>query len=201
MPRAEVSDGTTPVTSTNGITLTIGIPCVVYLGNRRARFKALCKYIGRVDDANRRGSWVGVEVSEQVTSKFDLAEDTFDGSIKGIRYFSLGEEVAPDPFQQEARAARRQRIADIEHRLAGRIHSPQPRGGSRLPGLAELGMSRHNDPRISRSSTPVLTSLEADLSSSWISSREDEGTSIRGAMTVGLFVRPEDVVFVVGGGD
>jgi hypothetical protein len=44
--------------------------------------------------------------------------------------------------------------------------------------------------------------MEVDLAASWISSREDE-RSLTPCITktTGIFVRPEEVVFVVGGGD
>jgi hypothetical protein len=145
---------------------------------------------------------VGVEVTEQVVLKFELGADAFDGSIRGVRYFSLGGEQAMSGMaQSEDRLARRQKITEIEQRLGrnSMILSPQPLRPY------DTSFPRAGDSRTHRAShviTPVPTPMEVDLAASWISSREDERSLTPGVTkTTGIFVRPEEVVFVVGGGD
>jgi hypothetical protein len=36
-----------------GVELNVGVPCIVFLANRRARFKAAIKYIGHVAGVSR----------------------------------------------------------------------------------------------------------------------------------------------------
>lgn len=193
-PRTEASDGTIPIAAAFGAPLSVGIPCVVSLTSRRAKFKALCKYLGKVDHPDKPGSWIGIEITDQVAVKYGLSEQTFDGTIAGVRYFCLGEatERTEDITQVDARMARKQRISEIEQRLArrpGQIHSPQPRSAWSASGKKMSSSSRAPTP----SQTP-------DLGSSWILGRVEDDGSGGGAeaRTTGLWVRPNEVVFVVG---
>jgi len=77
-----------------GVTLEIGIPCIV--SSKRKRFKAYARYIGEVQ--GEYGPWVGVEVpiplGESWTDR-DLdrgwqGTQWNDGTWDGIRYFDIG---------------------------------------------------------------------------------------------------------------
>jgi hypothetical protein len=71
-----------------GATLEIGIPCII--SSKRAKFRALARYIGEV--AGERGPWVGVEVpvGEGWAEERLEGRQWHDGTWGGIRYFDLG---------------------------------------------------------------------------------------------------------------
>ncbi|KZO95307.1 hypothetical protein CALVIDRAFT_466959, partial [Calocera viscosa TUFC12733] len=105
----------TPVTPTKrGITLNVGIPCVIT--SRRARFRAYARYIGEV--VGLPGQWVGVEV--RVGSDADKMDgrEWNDGTLNGIRYFELGGGAGEEDPIEEERVIKRRRLD-----LLGSIHS------------------------------------------------------------------------------
>jgi len=66
----------------------VGIPCIIT--SKRARFRALARYIGEVE--GELGPWVGVEVPMGDTwpgDKLD-ARAWHDGTWGGVRYFDIG---------------------------------------------------------------------------------------------------------------
>jgi hypothetical protein len=71
-----------------GSTLDIGIPCIIT--SKRAKFRALARYIGEI--AGEAGSWVGVEVpvDEHWPAERLAGRQWHDGSWGGVRYFDLG---------------------------------------------------------------------------------------------------------------
>ena len=77
-----------------GVTLKIGIPCIV--SSKRKRFKAYARYIGEVQ--GEHGPWVGVEVPIPLGESWadrDLdcswqGTQWNDGTWGGIRYFEIG---------------------------------------------------------------------------------------------------------------
>lgn len=89
------------VVTPQGITLDIGIPCII--SSKRRRFKAFARYIGEVE--GELGPWVGVEVpfaedwSDGGISSSLLMDDQHangaggrqwhDGSWGGVKYFEL----------------------------------------------------------------------------------------------------------------
>lgn len=76
-----------PDTTPPGITLKVGIPCIIV--SRRARFRAFARYLGEV--LGERGPWIGVEVPLGEFSGTDKLEgrDWHDGSWNGVRYFEI----------------------------------------------------------------------------------------------------------------
>ncbi|KAG8811918.1 hypothetical protein FRC17_002280 [Serendipita sp. 399] len=70
-----------------GITLNVGIPCIIT--SRRARFRAFARYLGEI--IGERGPWIGVEVPLGEFAANDKLEgrDWHDGSWNGIRYFDI----------------------------------------------------------------------------------------------------------------
>ncbi|KAJ9114976.1 hypothetical protein QFC22_005304 [Naganishia vaughanmartiniae] len=108
----EEEDNCIPYDESKGITLTIGIPCVISLnplstnrnakydvfGSSRSRLRAICRYIGLVD--GMVGEWVGVEVNpaslNRIEDRLDsddghvpLAFGPHDGSWNDIRYYKI----------------------------------------------------------------------------------------------------------------
>ena len=79
---------TPPDDAPRGATLQVGIPCIIT--SKRARFRALARYIGEVE--GELGPWVGVEVPMGDTwpgDKLD-ARAWHDGTWGGLRYFDIG---------------------------------------------------------------------------------------------------------------
>ncbi|KDQ53319.1 hypothetical protein JAAARDRAFT_161813 [Jaapia argillacea MUCL 33604] len=78
----------TLVLEPKGVTLDIGIPCII--SSKRARFRAYARYIGEVE--GELGPWVGVEVpvDDSWTDEKLHGRQWNDGSWGGIRYFELG---------------------------------------------------------------------------------------------------------------
>jgi hypothetical protein len=160
------------VDSKYGSSLSIGIPCIVALSQARVhKFKAMARYIGRLDSAKMTGEWVGVEVEERFLGKTGLqeTEDRFicDGTFEGRRYFRL---------EQHGSSLRRASHANFGQTasIRGRL-----RGGSTAPHdiYGRRGMR-------SASASPVP----------W--QRVDDENSSPGK-TVALFVRPNEIVFVL----
>ena len=71
-----------------GATLEIGIPCII--SSKRARFRAFARYIGEVEGES--GPWVGVEVPMNDSWASGGADDRqwHDGTWGGVKYFDLG---------------------------------------------------------------------------------------------------------------
>lgn len=54
LPTVRVDDGLKPLPTSQGVALDVGIPCIVSLQKKRARFKAFARYIGRVEGVSLR---------------------------------------------------------------------------------------------------------------------------------------------------
>ncbi|KAF8320431.1 hypothetical protein DL93DRAFT_2052982 [Clavulina sp. PMI_390] len=166
-----------PTASARGITLQVGIPCMI--SSKRKRFKAFARYIGEVDGED--GPWIGVEVplSEGWTSERLQGRDWNDGSHKGVRYFEVGAGSNPSPSSlassgilmerdTEERAARRRRVDAV---LSASSRNRKKREGDSLFVEQErLKRLRSASPAVSETS-----SLESR----------------------GLFVRPSQVLLVM----
>lgn len=177
-PKIEINDGNTPF-SGEGVSLQVGIPCIVTLSQRRARFRANVKYLGRM--VNSRGAWVGLEVDDLER----LGVETLPtGARDGVRYFHFTAPAAlstpGDQNHPDKRALRQRRIANIAESLPGR----QGRSNIRQPSIAALALGGGlapppADPR--RASSPFAAS-------EWAAPERPRA----------LFVRPSEVVFVMG---
>lgn len=90
-------------TEPNGITLNVGIPCIIT--SKRARFRAFARYLGEI--VGERGPWIGVEVPLSEFAGADKLEgrDWHDGAWNGIRYF----EISGSGWEEE-RSSRRRRM-------------------------------------------------------------------------------------------
>ena len=108
-----------------GATLEIGIPCIIT--SKRARFRALARYIGEVE--GEFGPWVGVEVpvsDEWAEDKLE-GRQWNDGTWGGIRYFDIGSPSEWD-FGEE-RGPRRRRVDWVSNHSS---HSSLKREGDQL---------------------------------------------------------------------
>lgn len=99
-----------PPTAPRGATLEVGIPCIIT--SKRARFRALARYIGEIE--GEAGPWVGVEVpmgDAWPGEKLDRDARTWhDGTWGGVRYFDLlGESEWGDSMESSTGALRRRR--------------------------------------------------------------------------------------------
>lgn len=151
-----------------GITLNVGIPCII--SSKRARFRAFARYIGEVE--GEMGPWIGVEVpvGESWTEKKLAGREWNDGSINGTRYFEINPNAAGwDEGEQQA--ARRRRVNRLLSDLPTRSASRKREGDA-------LSLERERLKRV-RSVSPAMS---------------DASTS---AEVRGLFVRPQQVLYVV----
>ncbi|KAK8846724.1 hypothetical protein IAR55_005811 [Kwoniella newhampshirensis] len=67
-----------------GVSLKVGIPCIVSLARKRARFKAEVRYIGCMTGA--LGPWIGLEVDD--LARFGIATLP-RGIVDGVQYFRV----------------------------------------------------------------------------------------------------------------
>jgi hypothetical protein len=153
-----------------GITLDIGIPCII--SSKRAKFRALARYIGEV--AGERGPWVGVEIPVSDTWTEDRLEGRqwHDGSWGGVRYFDMGTRDEWDTDVDVERASRRRRME------GSGMMSPGSRTltlGKRDGDQMSIGMDRS---RRFRSESPAISDVSM-------------------AESRGLFVRPQQVLYVI----
>ena len=161
-----------------GSTLDIGIPCII--SSKRKRFKAYARYIGEV--LGETGPWVGVEVpipigdsnwGDRESEKPADDRQWNDGSWGGVRYFAIGGMPGGSEYGDD-RMARRRRID------AGSV-------GGAVWGRGEKGMLKREGDQLSISSERMkrMRSVSPAVS-------EMSGTESRG-----LFVRPQQVLYVV----
>ncbi|KAI5117741.1 hypothetical protein M0805_004930 [Coniferiporia weirii] len=150
-----------------GATLDIGIPCII--SSKRKRFRAFARYIGEVE--GERGPWVGVEVPLGDTWAGEQLEGQgrqwHDGSWGGIRYFEVG--ATASEWGDDDRAARRRRVDWMNGNGAGQ------KGTKREGDQLSLSVERR---KRFRSASPSMSDMS-------------------GAEYRGLFVRPQQVLYVV----
>jgi hypothetical protein len=161
----------TPPDDARGTTLQVGIPCIIT--SKRARFRALARYIGEVE--GELGPWVGVEVPMGDTwpgDKLD-ARAWHDGTWGGVRYFDIsgGSGGSTDwDFGDEMRSTIRRKGHGQGLSTIGKGSS---RNLKREGGQLDVGREkRHRGVSPARSDNMVAESR-------------------------GLFVRPQQVLYVV----
>ena len=165
-------DGIPQVDSEYGSSLSVGIPCIVALSlDKVCKFKALARYIGRLQSSTLAGEWVGVEVEARLLEKSGVneTEERFicDGVLDGHRYFSL---------EHHSSALSRPSHGNVGQSASLRGRA---RGNSIIPSetFSRRGMR-------SASATPIAWQANPDVTPPQI--------------TRALFVRPNEVVFVLG---
>jgi len=155
----------------------VGIPCIIT--SKRARFRALARYIGEVE--GELGPWVGVEVPMGDTwpgDKLDVRA-WHDGTWGGVRYFDIGGSGGSSgsgmdwEFGDDARSTMR-RKGHHGHGLSSTIGKGGGRGLKREGGqLDTVGREKRL-----RSVSPA-------------------GSDSMASESRGLFVRPQQVLYVV----
>lgn len=153
----------------------IGIPCVVATNItlddglvQPVKFRAVVKYLGETFFGP--GQWVGVEVAEKEEM---IKKEWNDGTVDGIRYFELG---------QESKESRSRLFRNL---------SATPSGGDRSHSShsSYLG-SNVEDVGSVNSLRPSFVSKASSHRTQLSHSNEEERP------TRGLFVRPQEVIFV-----
>lgn len=141
----------------------------------------------------RTGPWVGVEVAELMGEKHEIV-GLGDGSIAGIRYMSLG---SPGSEDDETRDARKRKIEEIGQNLPGRRYDVSGRINGRKVSTNSLGLPSNGGHGGKRSVSPGfgVGGGSGGVSEDWLNGGND------GLGTKALFVRPQEVVFVVGVGE
>ncbi|KAK0527561.1 hypothetical protein OC835_004937 [Tilletia horrida] len=213
---AEVADDYVEGAGTN---LILGIPCIISPRNsqtgKSSRLRATVKYIGPLK--GRRGSWLGVEVPFPLP--LGVEEDSLgglnDGSDAGVRYFVLG---APEPVQEEDyemsdaeneggqastdRRARRKRIAGVVRAASEALSS----GGSDYHsssngavGSSNLSESVGSLSPDSATGQPSAAKRLKNLRGTGLAMKRHLSSDREAAQgeTRGLFIRPNEVLFVV----
>jgi hypothetical protein len=143
----------------------VGIPCIIT--SKRARFRALARYIGEVE--GELGPWVGVEVPMGDTwpgDKLD-ARAWHDGTWGGVRYFGIGSSADWD-FGEDVRSTRRRRLDGLS--TIGKGNRGLKREGGQLDTVGRQKRLRSVSPAVSDAMV---------------------------AESRGLFVRPQQVLYVV----
>ncbi|KAI0002559.1 hypothetical protein BJV74DRAFT_882177 [Russula compacta] len=168
---------TPPDGAPRGATLQVGIPCIIT--SKRARFRALARYIGEVE--GELGPWVGVEVPMGDTWPCDKldARAWHDGTWGGVRYFDIGSgssSSADWDFGDDLRGTTRRKRLDVHGH--GHGFSTIGKGGGRTlkregGQLDTIGRSKRL-----RSASPARSDTMITESR-------------------GLFVRPQQVLYVV----
>ncbi|KAG8906293.1 hypothetical protein FRB99_007162 [Tulasnella sp. 403] len=132
-----------------GITLNVGIPCII--SSKRTRFRAFARYIGEVEGES--GPWVGVEVpvGDSWNGEKLAGRDWNDGSINGTRYFEIAGNHT-DWDEGEQRAARRRRIGMLLSDKPGSL-SKKREGDALIMERERLKRLRSVSPAISDAST------------------------------------------------
>jgi len=137
------------------------------VSSRRARFRAFARYIGEVE--GEVGPWVGLEVPMNDTWGSDKLEGRQwnDGSWGGVRYFDI--HPGSDWDEVEERSARRRRLEQVSSMMLSGESKGKKREGE------QLAMERA---KRMRSISPSASDMSI-------------------TDTRGLFVRPQQVLYVV----
>ncbi|KAG5642183.1 hypothetical protein DXG03_003446 [Asterophora parasitica] len=163
-----------------GATLDIGIPCII--SSKRKRFKAYARYIGEVEGED--GPWVGVEVPVSegwggVGDRDDGERQWNDGTWGGIRYFEIGSTTGSEwdygggsgGLGGDDRAARRRRVEWV--------------GSGSGSVFGGKGVLKREGDQLTVDRAKRFRSVSPAVSDA------------SGMETRGLFVRPQQVLYVV----
>jgi len=187
-----------------GATLEIGIPCII--SSKRKRFKAYARYIGEV--IGETGPWVGVEVPLPIGANDPWASESNsmniyntingkpndvtqwnDGSLGGIRYFDIGGMGSEwgdygsggGSASYEDRAVRRRRLE----------------GGSFSGSMGNSVLSREGSKGFLKRDRDVDQLSIASDRMKRMRSVSPAVSDMSGTESMGLFVRPQQVLYVV----
>ncbi|KAF8881150.1 hypothetical protein CPB84DRAFT_1851646 [Gymnopilus junonius] len=182
-----------------GATLEIGIPCII--SSKRKRFKAYARYIGEV--VGETGSWVGVEVPLPVAdswgdgamgdSKMKTEDDRQwnDGSWCGIRYFEINGGVGGSEWEYGEEGGRMDRPSRRRRLDGGSYSFTMGAGGAYGSAYGAYGMGKG---LLKREGDQLSISSERMKRMRSVSPAVSD---MSGTETRGLFVRPQQVLYVV----
>ncbi|KAF8137188.1 hypothetical protein EV363DRAFT_1316965 [Boletus edulis] len=169
-PELTLTESTLASAVPSGATLDIGIPCII--SSKRKRFRAFARYIGEV--LGESGPWVGVEVPiDAWVGDVSDGRAWCDGSWGGIRYFDIGGNGSEWEFGagDDTRAPRRRKTE-----WSNGMSTFKGSGGTKREGdQLHVGLDRM---KRMRSASPAASDLSTSES-------------------MGLFVRPQQVLYVV----
>lgn len=151
----EDADDCIPHDRTKGVSLTIGIPCVINVTpsssadsavstpvHSRTRLKAACRYIGQVH--GKSGEWIGVEINLATLrrAKGDLIQDPeeplqsngqHDGSWNGVRYYKIDNSSMASSINSPRSFSRPISPLTMGYRTSRELSKGQPFLASRMP--------------------------------------------------------------------
>ncbi|KAJ4490325.1 hypothetical protein J3R30DRAFT_3278147 [Lentinula aciculospora] len=205
VPSIPSTSASTPYPTHLGATLSIGIPCIV--SSKRKRFRALARYIGEVE--GELGPWVGVEVpvnddkgrnKDVVMGNTEDSRQWNDGTWRGIRYFDITKgpsnggsggtaEEWGDSMDDRAMTANSRRRPGLSNNPSSYTYSKgtkrrvdQWSGDSSASRYGTVPSKRMRMGMMTRSASPSMS---------------DNGQGNYGVESRGLFVRPQQVLYVV----
>ncbi|KAJ3751616.1 hypothetical protein EV360DRAFT_56625, partial [Lentinula raphanica] len=180
-PGPSPPDDESPFPTHLGATLSIGIPCIV--SSKRKRFRALARYIGEVE--GELGPWVGVEVpindekgrdKDVVMGNTEDLRQWNDGTWRGIRYF----DITKGPRNGGSGGTAEEWGDSMDDRMKRRVD--QWSGDSSTTRYGTTSSKRMRMGMMARSASPSIS---------------DSGQGSYGVESRGLFVRPQQVLYVV----
>ncbi|KAJ3716539.1 hypothetical protein C8R42DRAFT_778589 [Lentinula raphanica] len=204
-PGPSPPDDESPFPTHLGATLSIGIPCIV--SSKRKRFRALARYIGEVE--GELGPWVGVEVpindekgrdKDVVMGNTEDLRQWNDGTWRGIRYF----DITKGPRNGGSGGTAEEWGDSMDDRAMTGSSRPRPGHGNTPSSYTySKGMKRRVDQWSGDSSTTRYGTTSSKrmrmgmMARSASPSISDSGQGSYGVESRGLFVRPQQVLYVV----
>jgi hypothetical protein len=216
-------DGCIPHDESKGVSLRIGIPCVIYVAPSfstdsatstpvppRARLKASCRYIGQVD--GKKGEWIGVEINKDTLKRArgDLIRDAeeplsvngqHDGTWNGVRYYKISK-TSSSSARSSPMLSRPTSPLATQYR-SGRVMSGRSLFSGGPPSSFDTGAFsprlRGNSLANTRRGSPSAE-YGWDGAMSFMSNPETSWAAGKDMPSdkCGLWIRPSDVVFVPG---
>ncbi|KAJ3827920.1 hypothetical protein EV361DRAFT_794263 [Lentinula raphanica] len=204
-PGPSPPDDESPFPTHLGATLSIGIPCIV--SSKRKRFRALARYIGEVE--GELGPWVGVEVpindekgrdKDVVMGNTEDLRQWNDGTWRGIRYF----DITKGPSNGGSGGTAEEWGDSMDDRaMTGSSRPRLGHGNTPSSYTYSKGMKRRVDQWSGDSSTTRYGTTSSKrmrmgmMARSASPSISDSGQGSYGVESRGLFVRPQQVLYVV----
>ncbi|KAJ3857097.1 hypothetical protein EV368DRAFT_30962 [Lentinula lateritia] len=185
-------------------TLSIGIPCIV--SSKRKRFRAFARYIGEVE--GELGPWVGVEVpvndgrgrdKDVVMGNTEDSRQWNDGTWQGVRYF----DITKGPSNGGSGGTAEEWGDNMDDRASSRRRQGRGVDGTPSSYIYSKGMKRRVDQWSGDSTSRYGTASSKRMRMGMMArsaspSMSDNGQGGYGGVeSRGLFVRPQQVLYVV----
>ncbi|KAJ3814616.1 hypothetical protein F5876DRAFT_32506 [Lentinula aff. lateritia] len=203
-PSSPPDDETSPYPTHLGATLSIGIPCIV--SSKRKRFRAFARYIGEVE--GELGPWVGVEVpvndgrgrdKDVVMGNTEDSRQWNDGTWQGVRYF----DITKGPSNGGSGGTAEEWGDNMDDRASSRRRQGRGVDGTPSSYIYSKGMKRRVDQWSGDSTSRYGTASSKRMRMGMMArsaspSMSDNGQGGYGGVeSRGLFVRPQQVLYVV----